>query len=265
MPFTPDWQRLLPHESYRFHLGLRLGDAPRFFASTTDHDRILAERVRYLDAAHADHCRLELEGESLLEETLHFAAAWASLALAAAESEVEMLPESNWLARCGHLGQSWEPDFLLLMPDSHGVFRLRGGVVCFPSSWSLEEKMGRTVAEIHNVVPTLNHSLSRQIDAFLHRIAPGAAWERANWGLSNGSNLNRHPKLNLPHQVLFRLPRTLGLLFGIRLSLHPLLELRENLAAAIGLRMALETMPEDIARYKGVHQVRGRLVQALTR
>jgi hypothetical protein len=125
----------------------------------------------------------------------------------------------------------------------------------------------------------LNTSLGRQIDTFLERIVPGNAWERANWGLSLGAELNRHPKLRLPrieaetaledvymrveHQVFFRLPRTLGVLFGIRLSLHPLGDLLKNRRAAAGLARALETMSDEVAAYKGLDRARTKLLSTL--
>jgi hypothetical protein len=86
--------------------------------------------------------------------------------------------------------------------------------------------------------------------------------------------LNRHPKRALPalvettpleqiyvrveHQIFYRLPRTQGLLFGIRLSLHPLNEIMMNPKAADGLRQAIETMPKEIAEYKGIYRIRER-------
>lgn len=279
MRFEPDWQRLLPGEPYRFHMGIRPGDARRFFAPTSEHEALVAERTRWLQASPGTYCQLRAEGYPLLEETIQLARQWGLAGGPESPSSVAGISEDAAEARCLALGRAWEPDFLLLSPSGDGVFRLAGGVVCFPSAWSLPEKMGGTVAEIHGVVPLLNQELGRQIDVFLGRTAPGSAWERANWGLSRGADLNRHPSRNLPeleedtsldhvfvrveHQIFFRLPRTFGILFGIRLSLHRLEELMVH-PTAVGLRQALESMPELVAQYKGVHRIRSRLIRRLS-
>jgi hypothetical protein len=155
----------------------------------------------------------------------------------------------------------------LLRAGPNGVFRLVGAVVCFPSGWAPREKLGRTVAEIHGIVPTLNPTLGRQIEGFLGRLDPGSSWERDNWGLSRGAELNRHPYRNLPrldeatpleevflrveHQLFFRLPGRSGCCSHLALSLHPLAELMTNPEAAAGLQRALTSMPEGSWCTKG--------------
>lgn len=276
MRLEPDWQRLLPREPHRFHMAIRSGDAPRFFAPTPEHEALVAERARWLQASPGTYCQLRAEGYSPLEETIPLARQWGLCGGPESPSLAAGITDDAAEARCLALGRAWEPDFLLLSPGKDGVFRLAGGVVCFPSGWSLPEKMGRTVAEIHGAVPALNQQIGRQVDTFLGRTAPGSAWERANWGLSRGADLNRHPCRHLPeleedtsldhvyvrveHQIFFRLPRTLGILFGIRLSLHPLEQLMVHPAAA-GLRQALESMPEPVAQYKGIHRIRSRIIR----
>ena len=140
--------------------------------------------------------------------------------------------------------------------------------------------MGRPLDWIHQVVPGLNQHLGQPIDAFLRRMAPGISWLRANWGLSRSPELNQHPHRNLPrldasvrpdevwlrveHQALVALPRSGGILFGIRVVVHPLDEIRRTPAAANGLRRALETMPEDMAVYKGIAPARESLIRMLS-
>jgi hypothetical protein len=172
-----------------------------------------------------------------------------------------------------------EPDWLLLAPDHAGSFRLHAACVCFPSSWSLEEKMGLPLESIHGVVPGLNAQAGRPIAGFLQRLAPGIAWQRANWGLSRSPERNQHPALPRPrlddtvapdevwlrveHQALVALPRTGGLLFGIRVTVHPWAEILAEAPARQGLRRALATMPETVAAYKGIAPARARLLELL--
>ena len=189
------------------------------------------------------------------------------------------LNDGSPLARCIELGRKLEPDFLLLKPDAAGVFRLLAGCVCFPSSWSLAEKMGRPLEEVHGVVPGLNTQLSRPIYGFLAKMAPGVSWLRANWGLSRSAELNQHPARKLPRldasvradevwlrvewQSLVALPANHGVLFGIRIEVFPLAQVKQDRTAAEGLRRALHTMPGEMAAYKGIASARERLVGLL--
>ena len=52
------------------------------------------------------------------------------------------------------------------------------------------------------------------------------------------------------------LPKTSGLLFGIHVENHPLTKLKADATLAGRFCRALETMPEALARYKGVFEAR---------
>ena len=53
------------------------------------------------------------------------------------------------------------------------------------------------------------------------------------------------------------------MLFGIRIALHSLEEVRRDEAAARGLRRAPATMPEAMAAYKGLTSARETLLRLL--
>ena len=298
---------LFPDEDYRFAMRFERGRPEDFFAPTKAGPRLLAERERWLNEELARYAAMLPGGEPLLEETLELLRAWpatravASHTLSPSEGERAGVRgistilraakdqgdasrgpsqvDGTSFARCVELGRRLEPDFLLLKPDAAGIFRLLAGCVCFPSSWSLEEKMGRPLEEIHGVVPGLNTQLSRPISGFLGKMAPGVSWLRANWGLSRSAELNQHPARKRPRldagvradevwlrvewQSLVALPANQGVLFGIRIEVFPLAQVKEDLAAAEGLRRALQTMPEQMAAYKGIASARGRLVGLL--
>jgi hypothetical protein len=166
------------------------------------------------------------------------------------------------------LGVACEPDVVLLAREGEGRFRLQGGALVFPSGWALEEKLGRTIGDIHGIVPGLNDALGPTIDRFLSKIVAGPAYLRANWGIAAHAELNAHPARNLPapglpiafhrlwlrveHQALIALPRTGGLVFGIRIVLHRLDSAVRERGFAAGLARALRTMPPDLAAYKRI-------------
>ncbi|MEN9575049.1 MAG: hypothetical protein RL514_2904 [Verrucomicrobiota bacterium] len=190
------------------------------------------------------------------------------------------LPLPSTFARCLALGEAWEPDYVLLNPDAAtGRFHLVGGCVCFPSSWRFEEKVGQPLEVIHTPVPHLNEQLASPMHNFLSRLKPGAAWCRANWGLSRSPELNQHPARGLPKltpplrvdevwlrvedQALVALPASRGVLFGIRMTVIPLSEVKRHPTAARGLARALRTMPDAMLDYKSLLAAKDELLRLL--
>jgi hypothetical protein len=265
---------LFPDEDYRFQLRFERSEPAKFFGPTPAHEKLVAERCHWIETDPNRYAALLCEGEPLLVETLGLASAWGTLS----QSYPDSGPQTPW-TNCLNLGLQWEPDYLLLKLDGVQFPRLVGGSVCFPSSWSLAEKIGKPLQMIHDVVPGLNSTIGPQISAFLARLRPGIAWMRQNWGLSRSAELNQHPArqlrkldcavgldevwLRIEHQALVALPGSKGILFGIRIATHPLQQLREQATVAKGLSRALRTMPTAMAAYKGLAECRARLLQLL--
>lgn len=275
------WQRFCPHcdmtlatlfpdQDYRFQLRFERGEPADFFAPTAAHETIVAERRQWLRTAPQTYSALLPPGEALLAEAAELATAWNGFVPPEAATPAQ---------KCAALGEFLEADFLLLKPDADQQIRLYGGCLCFPSAWRLDEKLGQPIEFIHGPVPGLNASIGAGIHKFLTALKPGVASLRHNWGLSRSPELNQHPDRALPHldatvradQVWFRvehqalvaLPKSGGILFGIRVVNHSLVEVKSDPAAAAGLFRALETMPEEMARYKNLSTARGRIIELL--
>ncbi|MEY4090242.1 MAG: hypothetical protein RJB55_2513, partial [Verrucomicrobiota bacterium] len=93
--------------------------------------------------------------------------------------------------------------------------------LCFPTSWSLEEKIGRGLEEIHGPVPGLNAALGPSIHQVLGRHTP-----------------LRHPVRQLPPSLLAgRFQRGVASAIGI----EPLPAFRKDAARRI-------TIPQELAR-----------------
>ncbi len=252
----PDWRRLFPERDFRWDMSLRPGDAGDFFAGSSGSSATLSLRERLLAEAPASYALLPPAADAAVAEALDLFSRWTGRVF-----------RDGWEA-----GRGLEPDWVLLQPDAAGCLRVVAGVVCFPSQWSLPEKAGRPVEEVHAPVPGLNQALGRGIDTFLARLAPGAEWERENWGLSADESLDHHPRLpcrtlggdeslaevwlRLERQLFVRLPGG-GVLFGIHVSNHRLDRLL-GCDPALGPRLAraLRTMPETAAVYKGIAAAR---------
>lgn len=255
---------LFPKEEFAFTMKFRRGEIGAFFQNIGG-QRILGERGKWLREAPERHAAILPEGSDILRE---------SIALARSVG-VEVCEET-----LAGLGSAWEPDLLMLRASADQQPRLVAGCVCFPSSWSLEEKIGHPLDFIHKPVATLNEQFASPIQQFMARLKPGISWERINWGLSRSPELNQHPARKLPcldagvpidevwfraeYQSLVSLPASNGVLFGIRLVIEPVEELRKNPEFANGLARALRTMPEPIARYKGLADARERIISLLT-
>jgi hypothetical protein len=267
LPYTTD--DLFPPCDYAFHMRFRRGAIEEFFANRPNGGSVIAERRKWLDRDAADYAAMLPEGEAILEEVTELAESLG----------VPTLSPSNPLERCVALGKAWEPDLLFLRTKADAQPQLVGGCVCFPSSWSLAEKIGKPLDAIHEPVATFNAQFANPVKQFLARMKPGISWERINWGLSRSAELNQHPKRRLPrlddsvelkevffrveYQSLVALPRTQSILFGIRLVLEPLEQLRRDPEFARGLARALQTMPTAVARYKGILPARDRLLELL--
>jgi hypothetical protein len=251
-------------------------DVTAFFRPREKNGEVLSERRKWLGESPETYMSLLPPGEGLLEETIRMAIELGTLP---AEVCWEEFADLAPIDRCRWLGELWEADFLLMRPDEEGVFRLYGGCLCFPSHWDLGDKMEKPMLAIHAPVPGLNEALGRQIDGFLRKIKPGISWERFNWGLSASPELNLHPSRDLPRlhagvgaeevwwrleeQSLVALPESGGILFGIKLVVKPLSEIKADPDARQGLIRALRTMPERMADYKGITPARERLVALL--
>ncbi len=254
--------QLFPDGDYRFHLTLRRDEPREFFRPHDASGCVLAERKRWLAADPGRYAALLPEGQPLLEEFSSLTRDWGI----------------GSFGDVATMGAVLEPDVLLLSPDTDGRFRLRGGALCFPTGWALEEKIGHPLDFVHGVVPGLNAALASPIHLFLSKLKPGVAFCRDNWGLAAADELNLHPARRVPppmppvalerlwlrveHQALIALPETGGVVFGIRIALHRLDAVARDPAAA-GLRRALETMPADLAAYKRIDQIRTEVTRLL--
>lgn len=263
---------LFPDADYRLQMRFQRGSVADFFNPWCESADVLEQRRHWLRHEPGACSALLPDGEPLLAEWIERSQKWGF---------APPLPRGHAapLESLRAIGEVIEPDVLLLQPDAAGEMKLVGGCVCFPSSWSLEEKMGRPLDFIHRVVPGLNEQLGKPIAQFLQRLTPDLAWLRANWGLSRSPELNHHPRRALPrldatvtpdevwlrveHQALVALPTTGGVLFGIRVVVHPVGEVLRNPPAARGLHRALQTMPDALADYKGIAPARRALLAML--
>lgn len=265
---------LFPDAAYRHRMRFQPGSIAGFFGRTAQHHTLVRQRREWIERDASACVQALPEGGALVDETIDLLLSHSVLA-----PSFPQRATTDLAGKTAALGGALEPDLLLLSRDAAGTFRLKAGCVCFPSSWSLAEKMGQPLEQIHGIVPGLNEQLGRAIQSFLTRLTPGEVSLRGNWGLSRSAELNQHPSRRLPrldatvepgevwlrveHQALTRLPESGGVLFGIRISTQSLSDLSADAELRCRLRLALETMPAAMAEYKGLTEARSRIIEFL--
>jgi hypothetical protein len=189
---------------------------------------------------------------------------------------------------CGpleYIGRQAQGDWVLL-DQREGDLWMDAGVLTFPADWSLRFDLGMSFEEWHGPVPLAHEAgVFKRAKQFLMRIQPAEPWQRFNWtmtvgrrwdtssetydrwgasrGLVTPENAGELVHLRVEVQVLPRLPRTHGLLFQIRTYLISLDELATNPAWAKRLRRVLESLPPEMADYKGLSRYRRTVVDWL--
>ncbi len=271
-----DRHRSLPDEDYRYTLGISRGSIDQFFAPTAENSEILRERRHWFEMTPDLYAGLLPSGASIADEFCRFAATRIDAAQGVSRNFAEDTPLGRFIAASAQL----EPDVVLIRIDEQNRPITVGGCVCFPSSWSLPEKLGLSVAEVHEVVPGMNAVLGDRVDRLLPALKPGEGWVRSNWSSKASSARNHHPLQPLPemispldpervwlrreHQILFRLPETGGIVFGIRLEHTSLRQVLGNPEMARRWARGLRTMPAALLDYKRLLDVRGELAELLT-
>lgn len=134
---------------------------------------------------------------------------------------------------------------------------LTAAILCFPSNWTLAEKLGRGMARIHLPVEHYDEGIARRVQRMLDLLRPEAPLMRANLlvystgGLFNPRHeFDRHRpaegegrRIRVERQVLLRLPRTGAIVF----SIHTYMVAPEALTAE--QRAALDAVrPDALAR-----------------
>jgi hypothetical protein len=184
-----------------------------------------------------------------------------------------------------------QEDLILMRRDDSG-WRLAAGSLCFPSSWSLAEKFGRPLQQIHAPMPGFGPGtrsadlINRMFDGL-----QGQAVERYNWSiqaddalyhpLSNveridrasnrptrfpDGDVNAHAFIRVERQTLRKLPVSRDILFTIRIHLDPLKVLArhpDKATLAVSFADQLQALDQAQLDYKGLTADRDRLAESL--
>lgn len=173
-------------------------------------------------------------------------------------------------------GRLVQEDFCLLREEEDATLRLVAAVLCFPSRWRLADKIGRPLGPIHGPVPLYKDRLKGPVDRFLSSLKAGRLAQRLNWSVMDDAALFQPtghgveegvspvmPErlvLRVERQTFRRLPRTGGIVFGIRIHVTPLADIATIPGEAARLREAVLALPPEMARYKSIAPFRPALL-----
>jgi hypothetical protein len=159
---------------------------------------------------------------------------------------------------------------LCLMQPRGDVFCLAAASVAFPSRWTLSEKIGKPMQEIHAPVPFYAEKIGETTDRFLKLMTKDQAIWRMNWNVHDSNALfqprgpvrktpdpsvtpeNAGTKLflRIERQTLRRLARSGDILFTIRTYVRPLSDFAKRPDVAKDLAAALRSLPAETSSYK---------------
>jgi hypothetical protein len=165
----------------------------------------------------------------------------------------------------------------LLILRATGEQELIAGHLCFANGWCLDEKIGRPLLNIHAPVPGYAEKLGSPTRNLLERLKPGRPVGRLNWSMKptnrldlssrwndwlrfvasevTAANAGERCYLRVERQTLAALPESGCVLFTIHTYQQAIgtlpIEQREL------LRGVLETIPPEMADYKGITPVLG--------
>ncbi|KAH9834100.1 uncharacterized protein C8Q71DRAFT_873543 [Rhodofomes roseus] len=168
-------------------------------------------------------------------------------------------------------------DFLMGREREDGKVYLVGGVIVFPGSYLLSEKIGQPIHQLHAQIPHFNKMLT-SVERTMVRFAPDRPFERCSWWIADDRELfwhniisndvreDMHPKdlfLRFDHQTFRKLPKTKGIMFGVHPVLKRMQDLADNPLVPALLAKIHTDSDETLMKYKGVAKYQHKLIPYL--
>ena len=143
------------------------------------------------------------------------------------------------------LGRLFQEDFCILeQTDAEHI--LTAAILCFPASWTLAQKLGRPMTEIHIPIDTYTPDIARRVQRLFDAIRPDQPLWRANSLIYDDPTLHqprlegvRRPRPVLKtyarseRQCLIRLPQTRAVVFAIHTYVVRIVDLGADVAQGL--------------------------------
>lgn len=245
-------------------MGVRALDLDHWFVFDERSPTELALKAQLRRERRADVVASTAEATAAEEEAAAMVAAWLDRHRPLSPAPVPPRPHAG-AAPAGPLEEVAlrVPEDLCLMLERDGRYVLGAGSVSFPSHWRLQEKMGRSLAEIHAPVHHYAADLSSKVDTFFARLTPERPVLRRNVSVHDHEELHRPEPpedydrldptleqlwLRSERQTLVRLPRARAVLFTIKTQQCPVTDLAHAPAVARGLAAKYRALLPELDR-----------------
>ncbi|KAJ5722715.1 hypothetical protein N7488_000750 [Penicillium malachiteum] len=162
-------------------------------------------------------------------------------------------------------------DLSILMTNEDGEYYLAASASLFPTGWTVKDRIGWTISQLHQPVPLWHKQAENSVNKFLATLRPTTPMERSNYFVEikrpdedlletlyrPGSLCEKQPTDPSPEEIIIRrerqtflrLPKTGTILFGVKTYLTPICQLpRQELE---NLVTEMDTWPDDVGEYKG--------------
>jgi hypothetical protein len=277
--------------SHPFTIGLSQLDPDRWIEPDADLAAQLAEKRHILDRYGDLVFRAEPGTEAAQQEVLEALAAYLpdhypalyrrdGTRMEVAGTVVDLGDDATPpLQRAGLMVQ----DDLVIMRKGKDGWRIAAAFLAFPSSWSLEEKFGKVMGEVHAPVPDFQAGSRNAglIERMFDNLSPGRIVVRWNWSVNWRRELYhplpasleertavpaRDAVIRVERQTLRKLPVCGDILFTIRIYLDPVAAIMAQPNAAdlaASLADQLERLTDAQAQYKGLVSRRHDLIGLL--
>ncbi|KAJ5551927.1 hypothetical protein N7535_000131 [Penicillium sp. DV-2018c] len=162
-------------------------------------------------------------------------------------------------------------DLSILMMNEEGEYYLAASASLFPTGWTVNQRIGWTISQLHGPVPLWHQQVANSVSKFLTRLTPATPMERSNYFveikapnetltdiLYRPNSLCEEELSNpLPSEILIRrerqtfrrLPRTGAIVFGVKTYLTPLDKLPSDELGNLAREMG--SWPDFVGEYKG--------------
>lgn len=170
-------------------------------------------------------------------------------------------------------GRLTQEDFCILEKGAE-EYVLTSAILCFPSRWSLAEKIGHPLTAIHGPVPDYTDDLAKRVNRVFEGVKVDLPLWRANWTVHDHAELHQPSGswraeeggetlyIRVERQTFVRLPQSQAVVFGIRTFIDPLDRLTDEQAAA--LCELVQVQNADDIDYRGGDVLHEKILAYLT-
>ncbi|KAL4892384.1 hypothetical protein BDV59DRAFT_208700 [Aspergillus ambiguus] len=167
-------------------------------------------------------------------------------------------------------------DFAIMTRDDKtGEYIFRAGIICYSMGWTLGDKLGLGLDDIHDPVPDYLEKIGFSIKRFFAKIPTDKPIQRAAWSIEGGKILllpkdhpevTREPRqdpnlrledchLRVDWQTLRRLPLSGAVVFNFKANFTPVTEFRDEPGIPSLLLKILHDSKKSLLEYKKIWPV----------